>query len=60
MDNWRIGAAFIDKILKGARPGDLPFEQPSTFQLVLNAKTARTLGAKIPQAMLLQATAVIQ
>jgi len=60
VDYWRLGAAFIDRIFKGARPGDLPFEQPATFQLVLNMKTARALGVKIPQATLLQATKVIE
>jgi len=60
VDYWRLGAAFMDRIFKGARPGDLPFEQPATFQLVLNMKTARALGVKIPQATLLQATKVIE
>jgi len=60
VDNWRLGAAFIERIFKGARPGDLPFEQPATFQLVLNMKTAQTLGVKIPRAILLQATNVIE
>jgi putative ABC transport system substrate-binding protein len=58
--NWRLGTGFIDRIFKGARPGDLPFEQPSVFQLVLNMRTAQTLGVKIPQAILVQATKVIE
>jgi putative ABC transport system substrate-binding protein len=58
--NWRLGAKFIDRIFKGANPGDIPFEQPTTFELVLNMKTARTLGLKIPQEILLQATKVIE
>jgi len=60
VSNWRLGTAFIDKILKGAKPGDLPFEQPSIFQLVLNMRTAQTLGVKISQSILLQASKVIE
>jgi putative ABC transport system substrate-binding protein len=59
-DYWRLSPSFIDRIFKGARPGDLPFEQPATFQLVLNMKTAQALGVKIPQALLIQAAKVIE
>jgi putative ABC transport system substrate-binding protein len=59
-NNWRLGAKFVHRILQGAKPGELPFEQPTTFELVINTGTAKTLGLKVPQAMLLQATRVIE
>jgi len=59
-DLWRRVAAFVDKILKGAKPADLPVEQPMTFDFVVNLKTAQALGITFPNEILLQVTDVIQ
>ena len=60
LELYRRSATYIDKILKGAKPAELPVELPTKFELFVNLKTAKALGLNIPQSILVQATKVIE
>jgi putative ABC transport system substrate-binding protein len=59
-DSWRRSATFVDRILKGAKPAEMPIEQSTKFELVINLKTVKALGLALPQALLLRADQVVE
>jgi putative ABC transport system substrate-binding protein len=60
VDNWRRAATYVDRIQRGAKPGDLPVQLPTKFEMVVNLKTAKALGLAVPPSIMLRADEVIE
>jgi putative ABC transport system substrate-binding protein len=60
VDAWRRAASYVDRILRGEKPGDLPVQLPTKFEMVVNLKTAKALGLAVPPSIMLRATEVVE
>ena len=60
VDTWRRAATYVDRILRGAKPGELPVQFPTKFEMIVNLKTAKALGLTVPPSIMLRATEVIE